>query len=116
VILKLHGFHLRQRADFIEQTVRLLLETNVNDTAPQQPDQIFRRIQRNDLPMTSATTVSSYEEACAQHRWEVPARYNIAADICDRHPPGKLAMVHEHSKLSRGCQSSSLQIRVGSIA
>ena len=24
-----------------------------------------------------------YEIACAEHRWEVPARYNIAADVCD---------------------------------
>jgi acetyl-CoA synthetase len=37
-----------------------------------------------------------YEEICATHRWEVPARYNIAADVCDKHPPEKLAMVHEH--------------------
>ncbi len=42
-----------------------------------------------------STTISSYEEACAQHRWEVPQRYNIAADVCDRHPRDKLAMVHE---------------------
>src|SRR5690349_14978711 len=45
--------------------------------------------------MSSATTFSSYEEAVAQHRWEVPARYNIAADVCDRHPRDTLAMVHE---------------------
>ncbi len=44
--------------------------------------------------MTS-TTIASYEEACAQHRWEVPARYNIAVDVCDRHPRDKLAMIHE---------------------
>jgi acetyl-CoA synthetase len=37
----------------------------------------------------------SYEEACARHRWVVPERYNIASDICDRHPRDKLAMVHE---------------------
>jgi acetyl-CoA synthetase len=37
----------------------------------------------------------SYEEACADHAWEVPERYNIAADVCDKHPPDKLAMVHE---------------------
>ena len=37
----------------------------------------------------------SYEEACAAHRWEVPERYNIAQDVCDKHPPEKLAMVHE---------------------
>jgi acetyl-CoA synthetase len=39
---------------------------------------------------------ASYEEACAEHRWNVPARYNIAADVCDKHPREKLAMVHEH--------------------
>ena len=37
----------------------------------------------------------SYEQVCAAHRWEVPERYNIAADVCDRHPRNKLAMVHE---------------------
>jgi acetyl-CoA synthetase len=37
----------------------------------------------------------TYEEACAQHRWEVPERYNIAADVCEKHPRDKLAMVHE---------------------
>jgi acetyl-CoA synthetase len=37
----------------------------------------------------------SYEEACAAHRWEVPERYNIAQDVCDKHPPEKVAMVHE---------------------
>ena len=45
--------------------------------------------------MSSSTTIASYEEACAKHRWEVPERYNIAADVCDRHPRDKLAMVHE---------------------
>ena len=38
----------------------------------------------------SSITFTSYEEACADHRWEVPERYNIAADICDRHPREKL--------------------------
>jgi acetyl-CoA synthetase len=37
----------------------------------------------------------SYEQACAEHRWEVPARYNIAQDVCDKHPRDKLAMVWE---------------------
>src|SRR5205085_6069772 len=45
--------------------------------------------------MSSTTTITSYEEACAQHRWEVPDRYNIASDVCDRHPRDKLAMIHE---------------------
>jgi acetyl-CoA synthetase len=43
----------------------------------------------------SSVTISSYEDARAQHRWEVPERYNIAADVCDRHPRDKLAMIHE---------------------
>ncbi len=37
-----------------------------------------------------------YEELRREHRWEVPAGYNIAADVCDRHPRDALAMVHEH--------------------
>src|SRR5436190_2578314 len=37
----------------------------------------------------------SYEEACAEHRWEVPEHYNIAQDVCDKHPRDKLAMIHE---------------------
>ncbi len=36
-----------------------------------------------------------YEELCAAHRWEVPDRYNIAADVCDARSPDALAMVHE---------------------
>jgi acetyl-CoA synthetase len=45
--------------------------------------------------MSSTPTTSSYEEACANHRWEVPAQYNIAADVCDRHARDKPAMIHE---------------------
>jgi len=41
------------------------------------------------------TRFSSYDQARAEHRWEVPERYNIAADVCDKHPREKLAMVHE---------------------
>ena len=36
-----------------------------------------------------------YEQACAAHRWVVPERYNIAADVCDKHPRDKPAMVWE---------------------
>src|SRR5215212_11274251 len=38
---------------------------------------------------------NSYEQVCAAHRWDVPARYNIASDVCDKHPRDKLAMVWE---------------------
>ncbi|HEX2104407.1 MAG TPA: AMP-binding protein, partial [Solirubrobacteraceae bacterium] len=42
---------------------------------------------------TSAAT--TYEQACAEHEWRVPERYNIAADVCDKHTRDKLAMVWE---------------------
>ena len=45
--------------------------------------------------MTATSRPTSYEQACAEHRWEVPERYNIAADVCDRHPRDKLALIHE---------------------
>jgi acetyl-CoA synthetase len=38
---------------------------------------------------------TSYEQVCAAHRWAVPPRYNLAADVCDKHPRDKLAMVWE---------------------
>src|ERR1700756_31347 len=37
----------------------------------------------------------TYERARAEHSWNVPDRYNIAADVCDRHPREKPAMIHE---------------------
>src|SRR5436190_2713700 len=36
-----------------------------------------------------------YEDVVNAHEWRVPDRYNIAADVCDKHPRDKLAMVHE---------------------
>ena len=39
--------------------------------------------------------VESYDQACAEHEWNVPERYNIAADACDKHPRSKPAMVWE---------------------
>ena len=44
---------------------------------------------------TTGATIGSYEQACAEHRWDVPARYNIAADVCDKHPRTKRAMLWE---------------------
>jgi acetyl-CoA synthetase len=37
-----------------------------------------------------------YSELRESHTWEVPARYNIAADVCDARDPDALAMLHEH--------------------
>src|SRR5215218_10182257 len=36
-----------------------------------------------------------YEQLYAEHQWRVPERYNIAADVCDKHPRDKPAMVWE---------------------
>jgi acetyl-CoA synthetase len=44
----------------------------------------------------STTSIASYEEAVANHEWRVPEHYNIAHDVCDKHPADKLAMIHEH--------------------
>src|SRR6478736_2096403 len=38
---------------------------------------------------------SRYEEAVAQHEWNVPARFNTAAEVCDKHPRDKQAMIWE---------------------
>jgi acetyl-CoA synthetase len=51
-----------------------------------------------------------YEQLRREHRWEVPERYNIAADVCDRHPADALAMVHErHDGVVRECHWGELQ-------
>jgi len=42
-----------------------------------------------------AVSPSLYDEICASHRWEVPERYNIAADVCDKHARDKPAMIWE---------------------
>ena len=47
------------------------------------------------MATAQAAGYSSYEEACADHRWHVPERYNIARDVCDKHPRDKLAMIWE---------------------
>ena len=40
----------------------------------------------------------TYEEICARFKWSIPATFNIAADICDRHAddPARLAMIYEN--------------------
>src|SRR5437588_6958182 len=37
----------------------------------------------------------TYEDLRASHSWDVPSRYNIAADVCDKHPRDKQAMIWE---------------------
>src|SRR4051794_26617982 len=42
-----------------------------------------------------ATESLTYDEACEAHRWQVPERYNIAAEVCDSQPGARTAMVFE---------------------
>src|ERR671923_968332 len=39
--------------------------------------------------------LGGYDEMVAAHRWDVPERYNIARDVCDKHDRDRLAMVWE---------------------
>src|SRR4051812_40706533 len=39
--------------------------------------------------------LGDYVEMCAAHSWDVPERYNIARDVCDKHDADRLAMVWE---------------------
>jgi acetyl-CoA synthetase len=43
----------------------------------------------------ATSAASKYDQLCAEHEWRVPERYNIAADVCDKHPRDKPAMVWE---------------------
>ena len=47
--------------------------------------------------MTMLPRGKTYEEVYDAFRWNIPERYNIARDVCDRHAgePGKLALIHE---------------------
>ena len=41
--------------------------------------------------------IRNYDELCRQFRWQVPARYNIGVDVCDRwaqSDPDRLALVN----------------------
>ena len=53
---------------------------------------------------------ATYEQACEQHRWDVPSRYNIAADVCDKHDPDATAMLWErHDGATREVRWGELQ-------
>ena len=39
--------------------------------------------------------VGTYDEMRAAHSWDIPERYNIANDVCDKHARDKLAMIWE---------------------
>jgi acetyl-CoA synthetase len=39
--------------------------------------------------------LDDYQAMCERHRWDVPERYNIAVDVCDKHERDRPAMVWE---------------------
>ena len=44
--------------------------------------------------------LDTYDDVYRQFRWEVPARYNIGVDVCDRwalSEPDRLAILHVHA-------------------
>ena len=43
---------------------------------------------RHTLADQTVRDAASYAEACARHAWQIPDRYNIAWDVCDRHADG----------------------------
>ena len=47
------------------------------------------------MAMATSTRPGGYAEARESHRWSVPERYNIAAEVCDSQPAEKEAMVFE---------------------
>src|SRR4051812_37406383 len=47
-----------------------------------------------ERPMATSAA-STYEQVCAEHEWRVPERYNIVADVCDKHARDKPAMIWE---------------------
>ncbi len=52
--------------------------------------------------------LGDYEEMRAAHRWDVPERYNIAQDVCDKHERDRLAMVWEGPESGRSRPSRLL--------
>src|SRR6476660_5057775 len=76
------------------------------------PSPVSMKVMRGRMP-----DMGRYEELCASHTWEVPDRYNIALDVCDKHPREKLAMVFE-SYTGESCEVSwgELQDRSNQIA
>jgi acetyl-CoA synthetase len=43
----------------------------------------------------ATSAASKYDQLRAEHEWRVPERYNIAQDVCDKHPRDKPAMIWE---------------------
>ncbi|RII13960.1 Acetyl-coenzyme A synthetase [Streptomyces sp. YIM 130001] len=48
-----------------------------------------------DTPATGGAGDAAYRGLLEEHRWSVPERYNMAADVADRHPGDRLALIFE---------------------
>lgn len=61
---------------------------------------------------------ATYHRMCADHRWPAPVRYNMAADVADRHPSGNVALIYEdytgaHQEITWGqLRDRSLRVAV----
>src|SRR4051812_2573802 len=62
---------------------------------PSQGSLSYGRREGGDLMGFRKYRLGSYEEMRAQHSWNVPDRYNIARDVCDKHERDRLAMIWE---------------------
>ena len=45
---------------------------------------------------------ASYDALARGFRWEIPARYNLGVDICDKHGDDALALIHEREDGTAG--------------
>src|SRR5256714_499443 len=62
---------------------------------PPQGSLRYGRREGGDLMGFRKYRLGGYEEMRAQHSLDVPERYNIARDVCDKHERDRLAMIWE---------------------
>ncbi len=67
---------------------------------------------------TFLTRAATYEEVYAAFKWNLPERYNIAWDVCDRHATdaSKLALIHETGGEVRKYTFRDIQILANRLA
>ncbi|MCY4313292.1 MAG: AMP-binding protein, partial [Gammaproteobacteria bacterium] len=62
---------------------------------------------------------STLEEVRSLFRWEVPERYNMAADVCDRwavSAPNRTAIIHDHGDRTEEVSFAELRERANRLA
>ena len=63
-------------------------------------NKLYDQLGTTKVQATCISPGATYEEAYATFRWEVPARFNIARAICDRHAertPDAAALLYEEA-------------------